>query len=119
MKHDEVEALRREVGKHEKGRGKRYPIELKAKLVAYAKQRRAAGADFATIGEELGLRHKTVRQWCSEAERGSALAAVPTRAVPVEVVAEGRSSLAIVSPSGFRLEGLDMAEAVAALRALR
>lgn len=119
MMRDEVEALRREVAKHEKGRGKRYPVELKARLVAYATRRRAAGARFATIGEELGLGYETVRQWCTDAERGSALAAAPTRVVPVEVVAEGRSAIAIVSPSGFRLEGLDMAEAVAALRALR
>ncbi|MFG0242531.1 MAG: hypothetical protein ACF8R9_07105 [Phycisphaerales bacterium JB054] len=119
MKHDEVEALRREVGKHQKGRGKRYPVELKAQLVAYATQRRAAGAAFATISEELGLGHETVRRWCTKTECGSALSSAPTKFVPVEVVAEERSSLAIVSPSGFRLEGLDMTEAVAALRALR
>ena len=41
--------------------------------------------------------------------------------VPVEVVEDDADSvgIAIVSPSGFRLEGLDVVSATAVLRALR
>jgi hypothetical protein len=38
--------------------------------------------------------------------------------VPVTVIDEAASSIAIVSPSGFRLEGLDIRDAVLALKAL-
>jgi transposase-like protein len=121
MEHEEIGALRRELATHERGPGKRYPAELKARLAEYARRRRAAGANFARISEDLGVSYDTVCRWCTsrEAEQGSALAARARSLVPVEIVAEGRSPIAIVSPSGFRLEGLDLAEAVAALRELR
>lgn len=119
MKQNEVEALRREVRKHGKRRGKRYPAGLKVRLVTHALRRRADGVPLAMIGEELGLAYETVRRWCMDAEPGSAPVKSRSAVVPVEVVVERRSSLAVVSPSGFRLEGLDVAEAVAVLRALR
>lgn len=115
MKDNEGAGLRRELQAQDRGRGKRYPVELKARATAYAKRRHDAGASYAVIAGELGLGFETVRRWCSAAEPTPLQSAL----VPVEVVAESRESIAIVSPSGFRLEGLDVAEAVAALRALR
>ena len=116
MASDETARLRRELAKHERGRGKRYPEELKRQIVEHASARRELGALYEETAKELGLRLETLRQWCRPR------AASPTRAsllVPVEVVAEvQRGGISIVSPSGFRLEGLEPAEAVAALRAL-
>lgn len=117
MTKHETTALKRELAKHEKGRGKRYPAELKARIVAHAEARRSAGESYAKIADELGLAFETIRRWCI------ARTARPTPArsaalVPVEVIAAPRAAVAIVSPNGFRLEGLDVAEAVAVLRAL-
>lgn len=114
MKDNESAVLRRELQAQHRGRGKRYPVELKARATAYAKRRHDAGASYAVIAEELGLGFETVRRWCIDAEPTPPRSAL----VPVEVVTESRTPIAIVSPSGFRLEGLDVAEAVAALRAL-
>ncbi len=90
-------------------------------MTGYALRERDAGATYEASAETLGLAFEsissfeTVRRWCMAAtgsdERASML-------VPVEVVAEPRSPVAIISPSGYRLEGLEPAEAVAALRAL-
>lgn len=115
MTKDEITALRRELAKHVKGRGKRYPAELKRRVTAYALHERDVGATYDAIAETLGLAFETVRRWCV------AVTGTDERApmlVPVEVVAEPRSAVAIISPSGYRLEGLEPAEAVAALRAL-
>lgn len=113
MANDEITALRREVARHEKGRGKRYPADLKRRVVAYARRQRDAGATYDAVAEALGLALETVRRWCSISSDARA-----STLVPVEVVAEPSSPVTIISPSGYRLEGLAPAEAVAVLRAL-
>jgi transposase-like protein len=106
--------IRRELDRHHKGRGKRYPGELRERASAYCRERRLAGRSYKAIASELGLCLETVRRWClaaTDTRRSSAL-------VPVEVVSGPVAPITIVSPSGFRLEGLELDEAVAALRAL-
>ena len=77
-------------------------------------RRRDEGASWATIADEVGLWFETLRRWCAREDAGPA-----TSIVPVEVVdEEERAEVVFVSPSGFRLVGLDAASAVAALKAL-
>jgi len=90
---------------------------LKQQVVVWAQQRRAAGAAWPVIADELGLGLDTVRRWCLAEPKTEA----PTRAlVPVQIVA--RSSLATpatqVSLSGWRIDGLSVAEAAELLRTL-
>lgn len=107
--------VQRELAACERGRGKRYPAGVKAEVVRYARGRRGDGASWASVGDELGLSCETLRRWCvaDEGDREGTLARV-------EVVADriAGGAVAIVSPSGYRLEGLDAASAVAALKAL-
>jgi DNA invertase Pin-like site-specific DNA recombinase len=103
---EEITGLRRALKAHRPGRGKRYGSKVKARVVEHARRRRAAGASWARIGEELGLKFETVRRWCGHGGMRR-----------VEVVAEG-GGLALVAPSGLRLEGLTVADAIAVLRAL-
>lgn len=107
-------ALRRALARHARGREFRYAKELKARVVAHAEQRRRAGATWAALSSELGLHLATLRRWCGSR---SAPRAIALR--PVEVVADSASrSVTVVSPSGFRVEGLVLESAVAMLRAL-
>ncbi len=104
-------SLLRALSAHHPGRGKLYAPGTQARVVEFARGRRADGASWNQIAGELGMRFETVRRWCSRA---------PTMRA-VEVVADApRSggSIAVVSPSGHRLEGLTLAEAIAVLRAL-
>lgn len=110
----ELERLKREIGRLERGRGRRYPTELRERIGAYAISRRAEGATWATISDELEVPWETLRRW-SVGTR-SAAAMVPVEVVSSSVVAE--PVVAVVSPTGWRLEGLDVREAVAVLRAL-
>ncbi|MCB9595799.1 MAG: hypothetical protein H6719_23965 [Sandaracinaceae bacterium] len=106
--------IRELVAGHEAGRGKRYPASVQREVVRYALRRRDEGASWATIADEVGLWFETLRRWCAREDAGPA-----TSIVPVEVVDdEERAEVVIVSPSGFRLVGLDAASAVAALKAL-
>lgn len=110
----ELEKLKRDLGRVERGRGRRYPAALRERAVRYARSRRDEGASWATIGEELTVRWETLRRWCMDVEPPSAM-------VPVEVFSTSplpQSEVAVVSPTGWRLEGIDVREAVAVLRAL-
>jgi hypothetical protein len=105
-----------------RGRGKRYPDALRVRVTAWARKRRASGATFGAIGAELGLSSETVRRWTS----GSAIATdVSSVLVPVEVVPDRLSPdrasplVTVVSPTGFRLEGLSLQDAITVLARLR
>lgn len=113
----EFQALRRELSRHEAGRGRRYPVALKRRIVAWALQRRAQGASWEVLGSELGLGLETLRRWSLEKPS----ATTPTRAlVPVHVVTRPAPSkpATTVSVSGWRVDGLSALEAAELLGAL-
>ena len=85
--------------------------------MAHARRRHRDGATVATIAAELGLSTETIRRWTA----GSP-GADPARLVPVEVVVAATAAprqVSVVSPSGFRVDGITLAEAAELLRALR
>lgn len=104
--------LRSELARVEKGRGKRYPAELQARVVVWAKGRRAAGASWQQIKRELGQKFGTVRRWCQTSAPPRSRALLPVRITEQPAV----RSVSTVSPSGFRVEGLTLPEAAALLR---
>lgn len=73
----EAAKLRRELSRLETGRGKRYPTELRQRVVAWAQRRHEQGASWETIKAELGQKFDTVRRWCLLARSSRAL--VPVR----------------------------------------
>jgi predicted NBD/HSP70 family sugar kinase len=108
--------LKRELSRGERGRGKRYPAELRGRVAAWAQGRKQAGASWVDMAQELGVGLDTVRRWCVPKK-----AVVTSRSLlPVRVV-ETRAEparLVVVSPNGFRVEGLTLTEAAALLKAL-
>ena len=64
------------------------------------------------IGKFFGIPHETVRRFCG--------ADTTTALVPVEIVDEpARAGLTLVSPEGYRIEGLGVGDAAEILRRLR
>src|SRR5262252_2473451 len=114
MKEREVRSLRQALSLHQPARGKRYPDELRGRVVGYALSRREEGASWVTIATELGLMFETVRRWSIDPNKRSASRSMK----PVEIVPDDREGLAIVTPSGVRAEGLTLAHVIAVLRAL-
>jgi DNA invertase Pin-like site-specific DNA recombinase len=107
-------SLRRALLAHRPGRGKLYAPEVQAAVVEFARGRRVDGASWKQIATELGLRFETVRRWCTSEGSGRPLKRVEV----VDEVDAGGSRLSVVCPSGHRLEGLTVRDAVAVLRAL-
>ena len=109
----EAEHLRRELDRVGGRRGPCFSADLKERATAWIVMRRAEGLTVSTIASELGLATGTVLKWSARSKSVRAL-------LPVEVVAERSSErrVSVVSPSGFRVEGLSLLEAAALLRAL-
>jgi hypothetical protein len=113
MKQLESGSLRRELDRvGGRRRGSCFPKELKQRASEWIVKQSALVVSVAQIAEELGLSPGTVLRWSSELKTTRAM-------VPVRIVAEQRSErlVSAVSPLGFRIEGLTVAEAAALLRA--
>ena len=112
---DDARRLAKQLKRHQAGVGKRYPTEVKRRVVAWAAVRREHGAGWAALGRELGLKLETVRRWCmSDAGQSGARALVRVEVKP-EVE---QQHFAVVSPMGFRVEGLSLSDVAELMRAL-
>ena len=98
-----------------RGRTSRIPDAVRAEVLAYARGARAAGRSWAGIAHAVGLSAGALKNW-------SQTPAPARRLVPVAVATpapEGPgAALVVVSPGGYRVEGLDLATVTALLRAL-
>jgi transposase len=110
----ELAGLRREIQRGERGVGKRYAPELRRRVTAWAESRHRDGATWEAIAAELGIALNTVRRWCDDVE-ASSRSLVPVR---IQVPAAAARTVTVVSPGGYRVEGLSVTEAAAMLRVL-
>ena len=97
-----------------------YAPEVREAGLAYTRACRAAGETWVATARRVPISTTTLSKWMrrSEAPReGRALQLVPV-VVSEPVPPVGASHPVLVSPSGFRLEGLCVTDAVAALQAL-
>jgi len=106
------------------GRTKRnqpIPLALRAELIACARAARARGVGWSAVARGLGVSKTGLKRWFAApptAGRGApVLRRVRVRAAS-EPRASERSALRVISPQGYRVEGLDVAAAAALLRAL-
>lgn len=94
------------------GRGMRYSADLKHDVLNTASQCREAGRPVSAVARSLGVRSETLRRWLLAAEDPKGFRMVKIR----RPAAADR--IAIVSPLGFRVEGLDLTGAATLLRLL-
>jgi hypothetical protein len=102
----QAEQARRAVhGLGRRGRTTRIPDDVRATVLAYAGQAREAGHSWRQIGEAVGLSGTAVQRWWPGG-------AVQRRAfVPIAVTATSEhepAAVVLISPAGYRLEGLDV-----------
>jgi hypothetical protein len=98
------------------GRGTRYREDLRQEAIALARTGMLEGKSLGRLAEELGIGPVTLTRWLEKGGAGE-----PLR--PVEVQREEEkpgqaSSLVVVTPSGWRIEGLRLADIPELLRAL-
>lgn len=91
---------------------RRYSQELREEAVAYVERRKREGASVERIASELGVSSVSLSRWSRAMGNTKSL-------VPVEIVAnEDPSRLSLLTPRGYRLEGLSEASAVRLLERL-
>ena len=101
------------------GRGKRYPKSLRRLAVGFATEAEAAGWSASRIARHLGVASATLERWCAtppvvEAEGGMRQVVVRDEEPP----AVERCAV-LVTPEGYRIEGLRHEDLVELVRALR
>ena len=102
-----------------RGRTTRIPDDVRAMVVRYARQQRRRGVSWRTISTELGLSATAMQRWAKRRERSRSRRAA-AMVLPVQVREErlDERSLAVVTPSGMRVEGLSLEGAVRVLQQL-
>jgi transposase-like protein len=117
MAQREAEKLRRELESVTSRQGPCFPRDLKERATRWIVEQRASGATAAELATELGLAAGTVLRWSHDVSAGHtrSRALIPVVVVPDSAAAR---TVNVVSPSGFRIEGLSIAEAAALLRVL-
>lgn len=128
-----VERFRRDSQRRRAGRKRGatpYSAQQRAFAVSFAQSERAKGRSVAQASAALGVSEPALREWLRQsastsgqkADSASAPSLVQSGLVRSVVVkpsgpTEG-GTLTLITPSGYRLNGLDFASAAALLRAL-
>lgn len=83
------------------GRSRRFPAPLKAAVARYVIDARRRGVRTAQLESDLSISWETLRRWTRDAR--------PPTPVAVHVTPDpAPAGVALVSPSGWRIEGLSL-----------
>ena len=94
----------------------RYPDELRAEIIAVARAGRSAGRSLYRLARQIGVSAPTLIEWLRRPTRGH-LRQVAVAPATVTTMTSTRNPV-VVTPHGFRIEGLDLAGLVTVLRDL-
>ena len=97
--------------------GTRYPGEVRAEVVTLARAGRAAGRSLRSLARAVGLSVPTLTGWLRRPTPGR-LRRVTVAPSPSPAIVAPERRLVLVTPQGFRVEGLDLATMVTMLRRL-
>lgn len=118
-----VEQFRKEAARRRAGRSRGaapYSSEQKAFAVDWTRAVIAKGGSYTSAARDLGVSEMTLRTWASagpaEKSQATALRRVVVRPPATDLVAG--PSVVVVTASGHRVLGLDVASAATLLRAL-
>ena len=111
---DEANKLRVEIVRLGSAHGRRYPPGMKQLILAFVERAKDAGMTMSECYRRLGLSAKQLSLWRAELR-----AAEPKELVRVKVVDEvAWTTLSLVAPNGYRVEGLTAGQAIELMRAL-
>ena len=119
--HEEAKTFRKAVRSHQRrraGKAIRYSHELRRSAVDFVRSARTEGVSLLQCSRLLGVGYKSLHCWV-QAETG----ATATSLRPVEIAVRADVSgdddcLVLVSPGGFRIEGLARPDLAALVRIL-
>ncbi len=110
---EEGNRLRLEILRLGDSTSRRYPPEVRVRILDWVDRAKREGMSRTECSDVLGVPMQRLAAWRAE------IPPMPKALVPVEVREEMATACALsfVAPSGHRIEGLSIAEAVALLRA--
>lgn len=93
----------------------RYPDEVRVRAARFARRRRAQGATWKTIASEVGVSTTSLSHWEKALPESSPFVPVvvgPTGSseLPLPKAAIDNARLTLFSPTGYRVEGLSVAQ---------
>ena len=100
-----------------RSRGERLPVDLRARLIRHARERRGRGDSLNEIARSVGVSMQSISRWTMQAEvtvRGRGLVPVVVR----ESAAAVSGLMTLHAPGGYRIENLSVGAAVELLRGL-
>jgi hypothetical protein len=109
--------LRFEIAALGRGHGRRYPPELRRRIVRWLDRVAEDGVSRAAGAALLGVPPNTIAMWPGS-ERGGSTALVPIEIVDDVSSAAAGNELALVMPSGVRVQGALVEQVIQILRAL-
>lgn len=107
-----AQGLRAELDAHRATGAFRYPAQLRERVGGWVAEQRRQGVTQRCLEETLGMKWNTLGRWSAREDPASAT----MKMLPVGVMSAGTPVL--VTPSGYQIEGLSVAELVTVLRAL-
>jgi len=113
---EEGKALRAEVLKLRPDKRRRYSDDLQRRVLAWVERSVAVGETESDCGHLLGIKTWRFRMWRELHARKKVLALVPIDTAGAEQLFGARAIL--VTPTGYRVEGLAIAEIAKLLREL-
>ena len=113
MEDRELRDIQRALAKFRKRRTTRYPALLRERITALVAARRQRGEWWSEIARPLGISEQTLVRWAEpRADETTAM-------LPVDVIdAPPIGTVTLVSPTGLRIEGVAIADAIAILRGI-
>jgi len=114
-----LRSVRKAIQQHIKDRSgpaRRYPRAVRQAAVALAHRARREGVAWRRTARQLGLQPATLERWVSR--RAGRLVPVTLSPAPAATPGPPDSRVVLVTPQGYRVEGLDAGELALLLRAL-
>jgi hypothetical protein len=103
-----IRAQIRGLGTH--GRGRRYPVELRGRVIAYVAARRAQSVTLRGASREVELPWRTVEHWLHDRKPAAPATTPAFRPVAVTPVVVAPRMVVVHGPRGLRIEGLSVVE---------
>ncbi len=100
------------------GRGKRYPESMRALAVSFATEAQAAGWSGRRVAQRLGITLATMERWCMTQPVSASPGGMRQVVVRDESAASHEPQPVLVTPAGYRIEGLGLETLVEILQAL-
>ena len=101
------------------GGGLRLPPQLRDRIITAARQARSAGKSMNAIAALVGVSSQSIMRWLRPAGSPTGPRLVPVRLAAARPSGPDASTLTLISPTGWKIFGLDVSQAAALLRAVQ